>query len=283
MEKGVPRHWLLLHIYYYYYFQNWSIGLAANLKMSGKVFCVCRLEFKKSRVDSWKDFSIFPEQLFLKFFFDLGKKVGKFKSKGNECSDECDGGSVAIILRILFIAPIPKFIYRSLTKPSTIGFGATLSRAQVIWFGLVTGVQYRQVIRFWVGRIDRMLLKYGGRGGGHPTHWLKPGRWMVLTHAADMVSGLNHVIPLTAQCREPVCPRHWVVFKQALNAEKTVLCWAETLPDRTERILRCFCLSCGGSWIARSGAEIHCVKQRIRVFWLLPFQPGFEWSKLFLH
>jgi len=39
---------------------------------------------------------------------------------------------VAIILRILFIAPIPKFIYRSLTKPATIGFGATLSGAQVI-------------------------------------------------------------------------------------------------------------------------------------------------------
>jgi len=168
---------------------------------------------------------------------------------------------VAIILRILFIAPIPKFIYRSLTKPSTIGFVATLTRAQVIWYGLVTGVQYRQGIRFWVGRIDRVLLKYGGRGGGHPTHWLKPGRWMVLTHAADMVSGLNHVNPLTAQGRWPVYHRRWVVFKPALNAEKTVLCWAETLPDCTERILRCFCLSCGGSWITQNGAEIQIWKK----------------------
>ena len=135
--------------------------------MSGKVFCVCRLEFWKSRVSSWKDFSIFPEQLFLKFFFLIwGKRLANSKSKGNECSDECDGGSVAIILRILFIAPIPKFIYRSLTKPATIGFGATLSGAQVIWFRLVTGVQYRQVIRFWVGRTDRILSKYGGRGRG---------------------------------------------------------------------------------------------------------------------
>ena len=151
-----------------------------------------------------------------------------------EFSDGLRWGECRVIVALFSSHPFRKFLKKISMKPSTIGFGEVISRALFIWYGLVTGVQYRQVIRFWVGRIDRMLLKYGGRGGGHPTHWLKPGRWMVPTHAADMVSGLNHVNPLTAQCREPVCPRHWVVFKQALNAESLVLCWAEALPDLTE-------------------------------------------------
>ena len=34
-----------------------------------------------------------------------------------------------------------------------------------------------------------------------------------------------------------------------------------------------------GAELPKAVAEIHCVKLRIRIFWLLPFQPGFEWSK----
>jgi hypothetical protein len=68
---------------------NWS---CSKFIMSGKVFCVCRLEFWKSRVGSWKDFSIFPEQLFLKFFFVLGKKVSKFKANGMNVRMDSMGG-----------------------------------------------------------------------------------------------------------------------------------------------------------------------------------------------
>ena len=78
-------------------------------------------------------------------FFNFGENMVKMVStllrgrRARIIMDGCysgdihiDRGTVAIILRILFIAPIPKFIYRSLTKPATIGFGATLSGAQVI-------------------------------------------------------------------------------------------------------------------------------------------------------
>jgi len=178
-----------------------------------------------------------------------------------EFSDGLRWGECRVIVALFSSHPFRKFLKKISMKPSTIGFGEVTSGALFIWYGLVTGVQYRQVIRFWVGRTDRMLMKYGGRGGGiqltgpyQVDGWSSPMRriWYRVwtTWILWPLSAGNQSVPDT----------EWYLSKRS----------TQNLQSYAER-KRClialkgscgvFCLSCGGSWIAQNGAEIQFWKK----------------------